>query len=183
MTPTVYGQLGVMRCVVLPVTIFLLLVGGLVAALSQRPWEPRRDVVQPIAFSHRVHAGLHHIPCQYCHEYARRSQTAGVPPVQRCVGCHKQVGDQELALPAVTQPWMDHRTPPFQITWHRVYTLPDFVRFAHRPHIRAKIECQECHGPVETMDRVVPVRVINMGFCITCHTERKVSKDCFVCHY
>ena len=74
-------------------------------------------------------------------------------------------------------------SPYGEIAWNRVYTLPDFVRFAHRPHVLAGVACQECHGPVETMDRIVPVQDINMGFCITCHTERHVSKDCSVCHY
>jgi hypothetical protein len=166
----------------LPVVLVLLVVGGLTAALSQHPWSPRPDVVQPIPFSHRVHAGEHQIPCEYCHEYARRSQTAGVPPVERCVGCHKQVGGGG-GLEAVTQPWTDSRQPPLQIVWNRVYTLPDFVRFAHRPHVLAGVACQHCHGPVETMDRVVPVHDINMGFCISCHTERNVGKDCVLCHY
>jgi len=163
----------------LPLLLLLLVVGGLTAALSQHPWSPRRDVVQPIPFSHRVHAGDHQIPCQYCHEYARRSQTAGVPPIARCVGCHKGQGP----LKAVTQPWTDASQPRLQIVWNRVYTLPDFVRFAHRPHILAGVACQHCHGPVETMDRVVPVHDINMGFCISCHTERDVGKDCVLCHY
>jgi len=169
--------------VVLPVAILFLLVGAGIAAFSQHPWSPRRDVVQPIPFSHRVHAGVRQIPCQYCHEYARRSQTAGVPPVQRCMGCHMKVGAQQAMLAPVTQPWTDAAQPPGEIVWNRVYTLPDFVRFAHRPHIVAGVACQECHGAVETMDRVVPVHDINMGFCISCHTERHVTKDCSICHY
>jgi Cytochrome c7 and related cytochrome c len=169
--------------VVLPVTVVLLLLGGGVALLSQHPWSPRRDVVQPIPFSHRVHAGVRKIPCQYCHEYARRSQTAGVPPVQRCLGCHQDVGTLRPAVARVTQPWMHASQPPGEIAWKRVYTLPDFVRFAHRPHILANIACQRCHGPVETMDRIEPYYNINMGFCLACHTERHASKDCFICHY
>jgi hypothetical protein len=171
-----------MTRVVLPILALLLLTGGLTAALSQHPWSPRRDVVQPIPFSHRVHAGENQIPCQYCHEYARRSQTAGVPPVQRCVGCHAQAG-WNGTLEAVTQPWSDTRQPPFEIVWNRVYTLPDFVRFTHRPHVLAGVSCQTCHGPVETMDRVVPVKNINMGFCISCHAQRRVETDCSLCHY
>ena len=170
-----------MTRVILPVVLTLLVLGSLTAALSAHPWSPRRDVVQPVPFSHRVHAGENQIPCQYCHEYARRSQTAGVPPIQRCVGCHAQ--QPSGALTAVTQPWSDKRPPPFEIVWNRVYTLPDFVRFAHRPHVLAGVACQTCHGPVETMDRVVPAHDINMGFCISCHTERRVGTDCSLCHY
>lgn len=172
-----------MNRVVLSITLFLFLVGAGVAMFSQHPWSPSRDVVQPIPFSHRVHAGVRKIPCQYCHASARRSQTAGVPSVQRCLGCHMKVGGEQPVLAAVTQPWTDTKQPPGEIVWNRVYTLPDFVRFAHRPHILAGVACQECHGPVETMDRVVPVHDINMGFCISCHTERHVSKDCSICHY
>ena len=61
--------------------------------------------------------------------------------------------------------------------------LPDFVKFVHRPHIWAGVACQECHGPVETMDRIVPVYEINMGFCISCHVKRGATQDCFVCHH
>ena len=166
---------------ILPLAATLVLLGFATLALSQRPWAPRRDVLQPIPFSHRVHAGVNQIPCQYCHEYARRSDNAGVPPVQRCVGCHG--GGSAGGLAPVTQPWTDHRQAPFEIRWNRVYTLPDFVRFPHRAHVNAGVQCQECHGDVQTMDRVVPVHEINMGFCIECHTKRNVTIDCAVCHH
>ncbi|HEY6419056.1 MAG TPA: cytochrome c3 family protein [Candidatus Binataceae bacterium] len=170
-----------MNRIVLPLALLLFVGGVATIALSQRPWLPRADVVQPIPFSHRVHAGVNQIPCQFCHEYARRSQTSGVPPVQRCVGCHGSsiVG----GIQPVTRPWTDHTQPPFEIRWNRVYTLPDFVRFTHEPHIHEGIACQTCHGPVETMDRVVPVKEINMGFCIECHTQRHATLDCVGCHH
>jgi len=170
-----------MNRVVLPLAVLTLLSGAGFVALSQRPWLPRSDVVQPIPFSHRVHAGVRKIPCEFCHAYARRSQTAGIPPVARCVGCHGNIAPGGLT--PVTRPWTDNRQPPFEIRWNRVYTLPDFVRFAHQPHINAGVKCQRCHGPVETMDRVVPTREINMGFCLKCHFRNKARTDCFVCHY
>ena len=83
----------------------------------------------------------------------------------------------------MTRPWTDDSRPPFEIQWNRVYTLPDFVRFTHRPHIHAKIECETCHGPVPTMDRIVPVVEINMGFCVDCHTKRGATLDCVGCHH
>ncbi len=170
-----------MNRILIPVALVTFLGGLSVLAFSQRPWAPRQDVEQPIPFSHRIHAGVNKIPCQYCHEYARRSQTSGVPPVQRCVGCH---GDALMGgLKPVTRPWTDHSQPPFEIRWNRVYTLPDFVRFTHQPHIWAGVACQECHGPVEEMDRIEPVHEINMGFCLTCHQKRGVTQDCFVCHH
>ena len=183
MKPMVFPPAGtVVARRVIPIALALLAIGGLTAAVAEHPWTPRRGVVQPIEFSHRVHAGEHEIPCQYCHEYARRSRSAGVPPMQRCIGCHRQGVD----LPSVRdahQPWTDDHQLPFQVVWNRVYALPDFVRFSHRPHIRAGVACQECHGPVETMDRVEPAKEINMGFCISCHAARNVSRDCALCHY
>jgi hypothetical protein len=170
-----------MNRTILPLALTLVALGLLTLGVSQRPWAPRADVVQPIPFSHRVHAGINKIPCQYCHEYARRSSVSGVPPVERCVGCHG--AGITGGIKPVVRPWMDHTQSPFEIQWNRVYTLPDFVRFTHRPHINAGVQCQACHGEVETMDRIVPVHEINMGFCITCHTERNVTIDCFVCHH
>src|SRR5208337_2570924 len=146
-----------MNRALIPVAIILLLIGAAVAAFSQRPWLPRADVVQPLPFSHRVHAGINKIPCQYCHEYARRSSVSGVPPVQRCVGCHGTSGALHAALRPVTRPWSDQTPTQFEIRWNRVYTLPDFVKFTHKPHIAANVTCQTCHGPVEEMERVVPV--------------------------
>lgn len=165
----------------LTLSLVLFACGVAVVAFSQRPWAPRFDVQQPIPFSHRVHAGVNKIPCQYCHEYARRSQTSGVPPIERCVGCH---GSQRTGgLLPVRAPWTNHTHHPFEIRWNRVYTLPDFVRFTHRPHINAGIRCQTCHGPVQTMNRIRPVHEINMGFCIDCHTKRGATLDCFICHH
>jgi len=170
-----------MNRTLLPLAALLLLSGVSVIAVSQRPWLPRADVVQPVPFSHRIHAGINKIPCEYCHEYARRSDNAGVPPIARCVGCHGS--GTTGGIQPVTRAWNDHRRPPFEIRWNRVYTLPDFVRFTHRPHIHAGVACQHCHGPVETMDRVVPVVEINMGFCVECHTQRQATLDCVACHH
>ncbi len=83
----------------------------------------------------------------------------------------------------MTRPWTDDTPAAFEIQWNRVYTLPDFVRFTHRPHIHAGLRCQTCHGPVETMDRVAPAFEINMGFCVDCHTKKKATLDCVGCHH
>ncbi|MGH8011574.1 MAG: cytochrome c3 family protein [Candidatus Binataceae bacterium] len=170
-----------MNRIIIPLAVFTFLCGVSVVAFSERPWAPRVDVNQPLPFSHRVHAGINHIPCQYCHEYARRSQTSGAPPIERCVGCHGSA--LTGGIKPVTRAWTDHSHQPFEIRWNRVYVLPDFVRFVHRPHIWAGVACQTCHGDVQTMDRVTPVFEINMGFCIDCHTKRGATQDCFVCHH
>jgi hypothetical protein len=149
---------------------------ALVEGCSQRPVEPR----QPIAFSHRIHAGDYKIDCQYCHDGVRRpGAAAGVPSVQLCMGCHKLVSPTKPEVVKIRQAF-ETRQP---IRWMRVVDLPDFVFFNHNPHIAKGITCQQCHGPVETMDEVRMVNNLNnMDTCVTCHRKNQASIDCYVCH-
>jgi len=136
------------------------------------------DIRQPIKFSHKIHAGDNQIHCQYCHIYARRSFTSGVPPVAICIGCHKFIGKDLDEVKKLIGYW--ERKEP--IPWKKIHDVPDFVRFPHYKHINAKNEkypdgvpCQKCHGKIETMD-VVKVTVPNfglMGWCLTCHLTIK----------
>ncbi len=51
---------------------------------------------QPIKFSHKTHAGIQKIDCQYCHDGARRSKQSVIPATNTCMNCHKaiKVGSQ-----------------------------------------------------------------------------------------
>ena len=133
---------------------------------------------QPLAFSHRVHAGDNKMPCLYCHVNARRSNVAGIPSVARCMGCHKITAANKPEVQKLKDYW-DRKEP---IPWRKVTWMPDFVFFEHWPHVRAGLKCQSCHGPVETMDRLQPTRALTMDFCVACHRAKKVSIDCAVCH-
>lgn len=133
---------------------------------------------QPLAFSHKVHAGQNQIPCLYCHANARRSSVAGIPSVQRCMGCHKITAANKPEVQQLKEYW-DRKEP---IRWPKVTWMPDFVFFEHWPHVRAEIRCQHCHGPVETMDRLQPTEALTMDFCVTCHRRKMASIDCAVCH-
>lgn len=135
---------------------------------------------QPINFSHEIHAGDNDIPCMYCHIYAARSRVAGVPSVSKCMGCHKVIASDKPEIKKIFSYW--ERKKP--IPWIKVYDLPDFVYFPHKRHIKANVKCQTCHGPVETMARVKRVSSLNMGWCLKCHSERKVKNgfDCWTCH-
>ena len=151
-------------------------------ALSQSFWAQLGETngpTQPIRFPHDIHAGKLGMDCLYCHYGAEKSTVANIPPVSTCMGCHKIAAADRPEIQKLTQYWTDGKPVP----WVPVYTLPQHVKFNHKRHVRAGLRCQECHGPVETMDRVEPVREINMGFCISCHDERNVSRDCSVCHY
>lgn len=136
--------------------------------------------VQPIEFSHRIHAQDHEIPCLHCHVYAERTQVAGVPPVSKCIGCHRGIDKDSRELQKLVNYW-ESREP---IPWIKVHDVPDFVHFTHKRHVRAGLQCQECHGPVETMDRVTRVASLRMPWCVECHRAHEVEhgSDCTTCH-
>ncbi|MEZ5082712.1 MAG: c-type cytochrome [Bacteroidales bacterium] len=131
---------------------------------------------QPIWFSHKVHAGQNHIDCMYCHSSANESKSAGIPGTAVCMNCHnvvkkgKQTGTEEIAKVIAS---FESGEP---IEWVRVHNLPDHVWFSHAQHVNAgKRQCQECHGPVEEMDRIVQVEDLSMGWCISCHRRTEVQ--------
>ena len=153
---------------------------------------------QPIAFSHRLHAGEMEMDCQYCHFGARRSRNAGVPPASVCMNCHTAVTsgfdallEEKIRAEAqgreperVVSPELrklfdalaldDDLQPlpdgePTPIEWVRVHNLPDFVYFDHRPHIARDVACETCHGPVQSMERMRQEATLSMGWCLDCH--------------
>ena len=134
---------------------------------------------QPIAFSHAHQVAEIGLDCQTCHVYARRSPVAGIPSVEVCVGCHRQVLSDQPEIQKVLTFW-DAEQP---IPWLRVHDLPDHVRFTHKRHVRAGVDCAECHGNVASMELTVQVESLKMGWCVTCHQQRDASIDCLTCHY
>ncbi len=143
---------------------------------------------QPIEFSHKIHAGEQGIDCNYCHSSARKSKHAGIPSANVCMNCHANIiegthtGTKEIAkiYEAVgydvdTRTYkQDYEEKPIQ--WVRVHDLPDLSYFNHSQHVVAgKIECQECHGPVEEMDVVYQQEKLTMGWCINCHRDTKID--------
>ncbi|MCX6110483.1 MAG: cytochrome c3 family protein [Proteobacteria bacterium] len=134
---------------------------------------------QPIPFSHKLHAGEKEIPCQYCHSSARRSTAAGIPPVNTCMGCHRLVDPEHNLIKQVAE----HYKKNDPIQWVKVHDLPDFVRFSHKIHVNAGLDCQGCHGKVQDMDVVSQVAPLQMGWCIGCHKTKGAKIDCVACHY
>ncbi len=164
---------AVLAAVVLMITA---LIGGgvLLTAAGTQPLTR-----QPLAFSHQMHATDNQIPCLYCHGNARRSAVAGVPALQRCMGCHRGLKiDDTPDIQKLKAHWQ--RQEP--IRWVRVFDQPDFVRFSHKRHVQQGIACQKCHGPVQTMTQVRDTVRLNMDRCIDCHLERRASIDCLTCH-
>lgn len=153
---------------------FLVLAVGIGLAVFRNP----SGDIQPIAFSHKIHAGDNKIRCQYCHVNARRASVAGIPSVARCMGCHKITAANKPEIKKLKGYWDRKKS----IAWTKVTRMPDFVFFEHWPHIRAGLKCQTCHGPVETMDQMERNEAITMTVCVECHRERRVSIDCLTCH-
>lgn len=159
---------------------------------------------QPIAYSHRLHAGELAIACLYCHFAAEKSRSAGIPPLSVCMNCHSRVtapfievrAEDAAAAKEKRKPRVLLSTEiqkiydalaltvdgkpvpgrtPVPVRWNRVHNLPDFVYFDHRPHVAAGVICQTCHGPVETMERVRQFSDLSMGWCVNCHRVTKAA--------
>ncbi len=177
---------------------------------------------QPLNYSHRLHAGDLAIDCRYCHFGAERSRNAGIPPTNVCMNCHGFVSAPISVVREEAERAKEEGRPPTRvisdnlrplyaslaldrnlrrdstvaakpIAWIRVHNLPDFVYFDHRPHVSAGLDCQSCHGEVQTMERVRQVEDLSMGWCVNCHRQsntdgvkgRKVRApiDCSGCHF
>lgn len=160
-------------------------------------WDPEAPgPMQPIPFSHKHHAGQFEIDCQYCHSGSDESRVAGVPSVELCMGCHMQFPPEYDELEGI-QILKDHWEKQTPIEWEQVHRMPEYVKFRHNRHVAAGLACQDCHGPVETMDKLylvpdthvwpwlMPTKKLEMGWCINCHrdNDQQASQDCLTCHY
>ena len=141
---------------------------------------------QPIFFRHDIHAGQFKIECQYCHYTVAVSPEPGIPSTQTCMGCHTVIAGTDTASRAEIKKLRDIWAQKKPVEWVRVHYLPRHAHFPHSRHIKAlgSNGCQTCHGDVTRMPQVFQANDINsMGWCISCHLERNVSRDCTVCHY
>lgn len=134
---------------------------------------------QPIPFSHRLHVTDKDIDCRFCHTGVDRVHQAGIPTVQTCMFCHQSVITEH---PEIRRLWWYHgQNEP--IPWAKVFEVPDHVYFTHRVHMqKAGLDCTDCHGPVEQLDRLKAPLTFEMGFCLECHRPRGASIDCWTCH-
>ncbi|RZP02520.1 MAG: c-type cytochrome [Flavobacteriales bacterium] len=155
--------------------------------------------IQPIHYSHKIHAGANQIECKYCHSSARVSKHSGIPALNVCMNCHEYIADyngeedlengytkdfytKEIKKLYTAVGWDEENqvytgnTQP--VKWVRIHNLPDFVYFNHAQHAQvAKVECQTCHGPVEEMEIMYQYSPLTMGWCIDCHRESNVDKN------
>ena len=155
--------------------------------------------VQPIHYSHKIHAGANKIDCNYCHSSARKSKFSGIPSLNVCMNCHKNISEyngeedlvngytkefynKEIAKLYDAVGWDDAKQSytgeEKPVKWVRIHNLPDFVYFNHSQHVTvAGIDCQKCHGPVEEMEIMYQYSSLTMGWCIDCHRETNVDLE------
>lgn len=171
----------------------------LVALLAVGGWKTMWNVgvhqgyqpVQPIKFSHQIHAGVNKIECQYCHGGAFKSKNASIPSANVCMNCHNTVTasehyDGEIS-PEIAKIYRaldwdpDTRTygnNPKPIQWVRIHNLPDFAYFNHSQHVVvAGVECQTCHGPIQNMEEVYQYSPLTMKWCVDCHKKTDIKSD------
>lgn len=183
-------------------SVFLLLISAyfVYGYLMQVGVDQGYEPVQPIHYSHRIHAGTNKIECKYCHSSARVSKHSGIPSLNVCMNCHKSIAEVAEATQAEglseygvdynkeikklykatgwdpeTQKYSGETEP---VKWIRIHNLPDFAYFNHSQHVTvAGVACQKCHGPVEEMEIMYQYSPLTMGWCINCHRETNVKVE------
>ena len=143
-------------------------IDGLYTIGIQQNYQP----TQPIAFSHKIHAGQYEIDCNYCHTGVNISKSANIPAVNICMNCHNAINTDKPEIQKILTAYEENRP----IEWVRVHNLPDLAYFNHKQHVAVGgIECATCHGPIEEMDVVYQYSELTMGWCINCHRETEVN--------
>ncbi len=121
--------------------------------------------IQPVPFSHKLHAGDMGMDCRYCHNTVERAAVAAVPAAATCMNCHSLVKTDSPRL----KPVRDSYETGESIPWVRVHQLPDYAFFDHRPHLAAGVGCASCHGRIDQMTIVEMDKPLSMGWCLECH--------------
>ena len=154
----------------LQIIVFLFVLGGVVTAATTYYSTPKYtrvgyQPVQPVPFSHQLHAGGLGLDCRYCHSNVEKSANATVPTSQTCMNCHSQILTDSPALAPVRASFASGDPVP----WVRIHQLPDFAYFNHAVHVNRGVSCFECHGQINDMQVVHHDKPLSMGFCLDCH--------------
>ncbi len=186
MNPTVLGLI-VTTLVALPLGYY-----GYKFAIEEVGVQKGYAPTQPIAFSHKLHAGELEIDCKYCHSTVETSKSASIPALNTCMNCHKGVQATEKyngeISPEIKKiyaaldynpeelPGKQFGDNPSPIRWVRIHNLPDHAYFNHSQHVVVgKLQCQSCHGPIEKMEKVQQWSSLQMGWCIDCHRNTGID--------
>jgi mono/diheme cytochrome c family protein len=157
---------------------FKTVIDGLYTVGIQQGYQPK----QPIAFSHKLHAGAYEINCKYCHTGVMKGKQANIPSPNICMNCHTQIKQDSPEIQKIyaaigydvkTASYTGKQKP---IEWVRIHNLPDLAYFNHAQHVNVgQIECQTCHGPIQEMEVVKQYSLLTMGWCVDCHRKTDVN--------
>jgi len=145
---------------------------------------------QPVSFSHKVHAEKAGSKCEDCHALRPDGTFAGIPPLEKCAGCHAAPMGTTPAEKAFIDQYV---TPGRDPQWGDYAHQPENVFFSHAAHIRSgKVKCEDCHGDMGKSDTLPPYsedrisgyspETMSMDTCIECHQRDKVVDTCLECH-
>lgn len=157
----------------LPLTLFVAFVSFLITFYVSRP---ERDGIgyqptQPIAYSHKLHAGQMKIDCQYCHTGVTKGRHALVPSTNICMNCHTLARNKQPEIIKLAK-YYNENTP---IPWKRIHKVPDYAYFNHSVHVNKGIKCESCHGNIADMEVVKQMKGWTMTACLDCHRNPKAQ--------
>lgn len=158
-------------CVLIFLAVFPLYAGALIAyGLDPVTLNVGYQPVQPVPYSHALHAGQLGIDCRYCHNTVEKADFAAIPPTETCMNCHKGIRPNSEALKPIRESFITGK-PVGGEGWTQVTTVPDYVYFNHSAHLNAGVSCVECHGNINHMETVYQAKPMNMAWCLQCHRD------------
>ena len=175
----------------LPITIFVIITSF---AITYYASKAERDSVgytpvQPIAFSHKLHAGDMKIDCQYCHVSVEKGRHATIPAAETCMNCHRIARKDRPEIIKLTKYYEEGVAIP----WKRIHRVPEFAYFDHSVHVNRGIDCVNCYGDVKQMETVGQMNSFTMSACLDCHRNaheklpglkniKNGPENCWACH-
>ena len=168
----------------LQIIVYLVVLSGIVTAGANYYMTPKYTrvgyaPVQPVPYSHALHAGQLGIDCRYCHSNIEKSGVANLPTAQTCMNCHNQVKKDSPLLAVVRHSYETGEAVP----WVKIHQVPDYAYFNHSIHVNRGVSCVECHGKINEMEVVAHAKPLSMGFCLDCHrdpaTRMRAKADIF----
>ncbi len=156
----------------LKIAIGAVLIGGALTAGTTYYFTPKYtrvgyQPIQPISFSHEIHAAQLGIDCRYCHNGVEKSWYSNIPAASTCMNCHNQVAKDSPKLELVRESALNGKL----ISWVQVHKTPDYVYFNHSVHVNRGVSCVKCHGQVNHAEEVRHEKPLSMTFCLECHRD------------
>jgi hypothetical protein len=164
------------KVLIVPASILVILLIGWIYYLTPD------EIVQPIAYNHKIHIEEVELGCIDCHIYYEESVSATFPSLEICSDCH---GDEPISDSPEEIKLIEYLNEEVEIPWRQIYNVPDHVYFSHRRHVvLGELDCNECHGEVTELTKpaALPLFELTMDNCMDCHKEHNITNDCLSCH-